>query len=113
MDHLLGFNHATQRMPHFWMKHWVAPHRFTIGRRHVVKRDSPEAVAFQKLHNAEFGLTDASGVRKNGLKHRIKFASKRTDDLQHLRRGGLPLKRLAQFTSKSSDLPLLGSREQL
>ena len=74
-----------------------------------MKRDSAKAIALWNLHNAEFGFADARGIRQNGLEHRIKFASKRTDDLQHLRRCRLPFQCLFQFASKSSVFRLLAS----
>ena len=46
---------------------------------------------------AELGVADANGFLQHCRKHRLHIARRAADDLQHLRRSGLLLKRLAQL----------------
>ena len=57
---------------------------------------SAKRVSFAKPKRAEFGLTNASGIRKHRLEHWLQLTRRATDDTQHLRGRGLLLQRLGE-----------------
>ena len=67
-----------------------------IGGRRVVQRDGAKRISFAKPKRAEFGLTNASGIRKHRLEHWLQLTRRATDDTQHLRGRGLLLQRLGE-----------------
>ena len=68
-----------------------------IGGRRVVQRDGAKRISFAKPKRAEFGLTNASGIRKHRLEHWLQLTRRATDDTQHLRGRGLLLQRLGEI----------------
>ena len=52
------------------------------------------------IQRAEFGLANARRVLQHGLEHRLQFAWRRTDDLEHVGGGGLLLQRFAQLVEQ-------------
>src|SRR5262249_15676348 len=73
------------------------------GRR-VVQRNGAKRVSFAEPKCAEFGLTDASGIRQPRLEHRLQFSGRTRDDLQYLRGSGLLLQGLAQLVEEAGVL---------
>src|SRR5262249_30991613 len=67
----------------------------------------------EKVQVSVLGLADARSVCQDGLEHRVKFAGKRTDELQHLRGGCLLVPRLVQFPTKPSYFRLSTSSGRL
>src|SRR6476620_3645923 len=59
---------------------------------------SAKRVSFAKPKRAEFGLTNASGIRKHRLEHWLQLTRRATDDTQHLRGRNLLFQRLGEIT---------------
>ena len=74
-------------------------------------RDRAIGVALDEIQLAETGLADACCIFQNDGKNRPQVAGRSSDDLKHLRRGGMPLQCLITFAGKPSDFCfLIGSR---
>ena len=68
-------------------------------------RHSAEAVCLRSSYSsAELGLADARRVLQHRLEHRLQFARRAGDDLQHLRGRGLLLQRLGQIVGALAQL---------
>src|SRR5262249_21202829 len=83
-------------------KYGMEPSMFGKCRRYVVMRHVAKAIAFIEVEHPELGPADASCARQHCLEHRLQFARRAADDLQHLRGRGLLLQRLGEV------LPRLG-----
>ncbi len=60
-----------------------------------------KAFVFDEQQLAKLRLANPHRIRQHGLKHRLKFARRRTDDAQHVCRRGLLLQQIAaQFTEQ-------------
>ena len=62
--------------------------------------DRAEAVALGQLQDSELGFANTDGILQHGLEHRLQFARRRTDDLEHVGGGGLLLQRFAQLAEQ-------------
>ena len=62
-----------------------------------MQRDGAKRISFAKPKRAEFGLTNASGIRKHRLEHWLQLTRRGTDDTQHLRGRGLLFQRLGEI----------------
>jgi hypothetical protein len=74
----------------------ATPARRGICGRCVVQRNGAKSVPFAEPKRAEFGLTNASGIRWHRLEHWLQFSGRSGDDAQHLRGRGLLLQRLGE-----------------
>jgi hypothetical protein len=106
VNNLLGAGYAIERMTGNRMKHRVAPHRLSVGWRHIVKRDGPEAIAFENLHNAELGLANACGAFQEQPEDPLKLAGRRADHLQYFGGRRLLLQRVVQLPREPGDFVL-------
>ena len=84
---------------------WARPKRGALlglgeGCRRVERRDHVQSFAVPAVDVAELGVADANGLLQHGREHRLKFAGRTADDLQHLGGRDLLLKRFAQFTQQ-------------
>jgi hypothetical protein len=61
-----------------------------------VQRNGAKCVSFAEPKRAEFGLTNASGIRQHRLEHWLQFSGRSGDDAQHLRSRCLLLQRLGE-----------------
>ena len=59
-----------------------------------------KASAVPAIDIAESGVADADGFLQHCRKHRLQIARRAADDLEHLRRGRLLLKGLAQLVQQ-------------
>ncbi len=66
-------------------------------RRKIVLRSDIVTFPIPQIHHAEICPADACGVFKHLLEHRLQFARRGADDLQHLRGCGLLLERFSQI----------------
>ena len=55
-----------------------------------------QSLAIPAVDIAKFCIADADGILQHGRKDRLKIAGRATDDLEHLRRGCLLLKRFRE-----------------
>jgi hypothetical protein len=62
-----------------------------------VQGNGTKQVSFAKPKRAEFGLTNAGGIRQHRLEHWLQCSGRSGDDAQHLRGRGLLLKGFAQI----------------
>ena len=69
-------------------------------RRHIEHRRLPKFAVFVTKQNAKPRFADSYSILQHGLKHRLQFAGRTRNDLQHFRRGGLLLKRLIALTAE-------------
>ena len=97
MDELPGRNQLPQRVDRRRVDDRIAQKGFRESRRQVEHRGAAEAAAFIENQEAELGIADPAGTRQDGAEHRIEFAGRAADDLQHLGRRGLMLQRFAQI----------------
>ena len=65
-----------------------------------MRLDKPQAIIFPAIDIARLGLAYPRSVLQHGLKHRLQIAGRRTDNLQHVRRGRLLFERLPQFVER-------------
>src|SRR5215468_6297784 len=79
----------------------VAANKFNEGGWHIVERDMPKSAALLKEHRAKLGIADPHRVFQHLLKHRLKFARRTRDYLQHLGGRGLLLEGFAQFIQQT------------
>src|SRR5262249_2588947 len=68
--------------------------------RRVVQRGRMKPIAVTQIQCAELGLAKARRVRQHGIKDRLQFSGRTTDDTQHLGRRRLLLKRFAQLVEQ-------------
>src|SRR5262249_16795189 len=66
-------------------------------RRCIMHCDSAEGASLIEIHRAKLGFADARRVSQHGLEHRLQFARRTADDLEHLRRRSLLLQAFAQL----------------
>ena len=65
-----------------------------------MRRKQVQSVAVPAVNISKLGVADANGFLQHGGEHRFKIAGGAADDLEHLRRGRLLLKRLTQFAEQ-------------
>ena len=103
MDDPLGDGDTTQRPSGGGRNRPGASCLDERGRR-IVKCHGAEGFSIVDVEGAELGLANARGVFQHGLEHRLEFARRAGDDLQHLRGRGLLLQRLAQLVEQAGVL---------
>src|SRR5262245_24936773 len=74
-----------ERAIRIWSYDRAAAQKFSKCRRYVMLRDRSKCTRLAKAQQAELGVTDPCGVFQHLLKHGLKLAGRRTDDLQYLR----------------------------
>src|SRR5262249_16020518 len=83
-----------------WSEDSIARAGLGVGRRRIVHRHGAESFALAEIEGAEFRFADARGILQHRLKHRLQFARRAADDLEHVRGGGLLLQRFAQLVEQ-------------
>jgi hypothetical protein len=72
------------------------PKEIRQGRRRVDHCHGVESLAVEPEHGPELRVADARRILQHCLEDRLQLARRTRDDLQHLRRCGLLLQRLAE-----------------
>src|SRR5262249_61141168 len=72
--------------------------------RRVVQRGRMKPIVVTEIQCAELGLAKARRVRQHGIKDRLQFSGRTSEDTQHLGRRRLLLKRFSQLVEQSGIL---------
>ena len=97
VTHLLRPHDAFEQAARRWLISAAGLEKFGKRRRHVVHCPHAHPSIFMEVQHAEGGFADAHRVLQHGLEHRLQFAGRACDDLQHLRGRGLLLQRLGEL----------------
>src|SRR5262245_20054505 len=104
MDCLFGVNGAPKAARRTWLKSAAPLIVFDKCCWHSEMRHRANATAIAEEHLAKLGLTHRDGMLQHRLEHRLKLTGRTGDDLEYLRRGGLPLKRLGKIVRALAQL---------
>jgi hypothetical protein len=92
-----GGSDTPERHVGWWPNQRLACERLDICWRGIVRGDGTKGVRVTQEQRTELGFADAHRVLQDHLKHRLQFASRRTDDAQYLRGRSLLLQRFAKL----------------
>jgi hypothetical protein len=94
LHHPLGSDSAVEPSSRSRAQYRFAPSLLRKTGRCIMLRSDSKGISFADIQRAELGLADTHGVAEHGRKHRLQFAGRARDNLQHLGRCGLLLSRL-------------------
>jgi hypothetical protein len=82
MSHLFGPDQLTKAAFRMRTKRPALPKRVRVRRGHIVQRDKPNVVPFNKVHRAKFGAANARRVLQHFLEYGLQVAGSAADDLK-------------------------------
>ena len=98
--HPPGLGNASKGILRTKTENRIAEPQLRPRRRSAVHRGYTKGITFVQQKIAKLGLADARGVLQHRLEHRLQFARRARDDLQHVGGRGLLLQRLAQLVEQ-------------